>query len=90
MKIIKSHPLICAILVTVAMAVACHMVGEYYAVREVREITQGAEPNDLRFDNVWIIGFGLSLIGTGAGIIAGLILGIIVYVRLRRYQRSVV
>ena len=87
MRFIKSHPLITVMLTTIVGVIVGLIVGEHYAARLVESITQRAGPNDLRFDNVWIVVLGIKLTWLVRSTIAGLILGIVACVISRRKRR---
>jgi predicted membrane protein len=87
MRFIKCHPLITVTLTTVVGVIVGVIIGEHYAARTVQSITQGADPNDLKFDNVWIVVLGIRLTWLVGSTIAGLILGIIACVVSRQKRR---
>jgi H+/Cl- antiporter ClcA len=86
MNLFRRHPIVSGIALGIIIACAGSYLGQALAIHHTNEIAQQVRvqhPDD-PLDGLWIIGLGITLIGSLVGTVIGIIAGLILYVELKR------
>ncbi len=86
MNLFRRHPIVSGIALGIIIACAGSYLGQAFAIHHTNEIAQQvrAQHPDDPLDGLWIIGLGITLIGSLVATVIGIIAGLILYVELKR------
>jgi H+/Cl- antiporter ClcA len=83
---LRRHPIVSGIALGIIIACAGSYLGQAFAIHHTNEIAQqvrAEHPND-PLDGLWIIGLGITLVGSVVAMVIGIIAGLILYMELKR------
>ena len=90
MNLLRRHPILAGIALGVIVACAGSYLGQVMAIHHTNEIAQQvrAQHPDDPLDGLWIIGLGITFVGSVIATVVGIAAGSILYVELKRSAAS--
>jgi ABC-type transporter Mla maintaining outer membrane lipid asymmetry permease subunit MlaE len=86
MNFLRRHPIASGIALAIVVVCAGSYLAQVFAIQHVNEIARqvrAKHPDDL-LDGLWIIGLGITFIGSVIATVIGIAAGLILYVELKQ------
>ena len=90
MNLFRRHPVASGIALAVIVMCVGSYLGQTVAIHHTNEIAEQvrAKHPDDPLDGLWIIGFGITLVGSLIGAVIGIAAGLILYLELNHSARA--